>query len=383
MLSRIGDFLRFVNERRYYESLATENAALKAQLAAVGAELEQERRQQRSSVSPRQAEYIERRSLILVRKLVQMLDDEEKFLIVDAGAREVDRDLRWRPFPPDRLSFVGFEPDKEEAARLNADSAAAGLSRHFVAAGLWSASGMRDFEHNNIGGGSSFIPQNRKVTDRWKFENPNEARSARDIFFPVKTERIEVISLADWAASVQIGKIDFLKLNVQGAEKEILIGAGALLDDILGILVEVSFVETYCGRPMFADIDVMLREHGFSFFDLLAHHYIGRSESPIAAQHLTVGEPKLGQLVSTWGQLVEGHALYLRDPIAGNDNLGFARIVKLAALAEAFGQIEFAFELIGWLSARANLADSIMARSLQRFIKDAILEYQALLRPGL
>jgi FkbM family methyltransferase len=374
--------LRLAREVRHYMSMAIENTALKAQLAAVGEKLTQARRPQNAAANLRATEYAERRSLVLVPKLLEMLDLSDKFLIVDAGAREVDRDPRWRPFPPERLSFIGFEPDKEEAARLNAESSATGLKQRFVAAGLWRSSGARNFEHNNIGGGSSFLPQNRNVTDRWKFENPAEARHARDIFFPVRTEQIEVVGLADWARDAQVGKIDFLKLNVQGAEREILIGAGEFLDDILGILVEVSFVESYRERPMFVDIDVMLRERGFSFFDLLAHHYVGRAASPISAQHLVSADGKLSQLVSPWGQLIEGHALYFRDPIGDKIQLSFERVVKLAALAEAFGQVEFAFELLVWCSQRTDVAEGAR-KSVQSLIDGATVEYRELLRPGL
>jgi FkbM family methyltransferase len=380
--SRIVNFVRFVRDRRHYMSLAAEAAALRARVAVLNADL-QEARRALDAPSPREADYSERRSLVLVPRILELLDDRDKFHIVDAGAREVDRDPRWRPFPPDRLSFIGFEADKQEAGRLNAEASAAGLSRHFVAAGLWSATGTKEFQHNNLGGGSSFLSLKQKVTDRWKFENPMEARNARDIFFPVKTERIGVVSLSDWAAGADIGKIDFMKLNVQGAEKEILTGAGPLLSDILGILVEVGFVESYQGRPMFADVDVMLREHGFSFFDLLAHHYVGRAESPINAQHLRVSKANLGQLVSSWGQLVEGHALYLRDPIAEDRAIGFQRTLKLAALAEAFGQVEFAFELLNWLAKQSEAADPPKAEKVRTLVAAAALEYAEFLRPGL
>lgn len=194
MLRRVANFFRFVRDRRYYVSLASENAVLKAQLFAVGADLEHARQRAQASVSEQATNYTERRSLVLVPRLVELLDDSDKFLIVDASAREVDRDLRWRPFPPECISFIGFEPDKGEAARLNAELTAAGLSRRFVAAGLWSTSGVLDFEHNNIGGGSSFLRQNWKVTDRWKFENPGEAKEARDIFFPVGNELMDVVT---------------------------------------------------------------------------------------------------------------------------------------------------------------------------------------------
>lgn len=368
--------------------IETENHALRSQLSVVTEELAQARariQRMQHAAAPEtegQIEYRERRKLFLIPRLLDFLDEDDRFVIVDAGAREVERDPRWRPFPPERLEFIGFEPDKEEAARLNLLAEKEGLKRHFVAAGLWGTSGTIDFEHNNIGGGSSFLSQNREVTDRWKFENPHEISLARDIFFPVRREPMTVVNLIDWAKTSGIDHVDFLKLNVQGGEKEILIGAGSLLDSVLGILVEVAFVESYRDRPMFVDVDVLLRERGFVFFDLLAHHYIGRASSPIAAQHLTIASGKLSRLVSEWGQLIEGHAIYFRDPIGSSTRLDFVHTVKLAALAEAYGQVEYAFELLGWLAACMDAVDDGKSKILRCALQDAAEEYQGLLRPG-
>jgi FkbM family methyltransferase len=380
MLGQIAALLHLLRYPRRSLSLAQKNMELRSRLTATESELAKVRVLERSSEDPRVINYRERQALILIPRLLSLLGENETFVIVDAGAREAERDQRWRHFPPERMEFVGFEPDKEEAARLNAAAKSAGLKNHFVAAGLWGASGTIEFEHNNIGGGSSFLAQNRKLTDRWKFENPNEARLARDIFFPINRESMSVVSLADWAKGANVGNVDFLKLNVQGGEAEILNGAGPLLDRVLGILVEVAFVESYSGRPMFVDVDALLRQRGFCFFDLLAHHYVGRAESPIAAQHLTVANGKLGQLVSSWGQLIEGHALYFRDPIMRGDGFDFERAIKLAALTEAFGQVEFAFELLHWLSKQENLVAGERLESLRQLLESATEEYQALLR---
>jgi len=169
---------------------------------------------------------------------------------------------------------------------------------------------------------------------------------------------------------------------VQGAELEIFKGAGPVLDSVLGILVEVAFVESYKDRPMFTDIDAFLRGAGFTFFDLLAHHYVGRAASPVDAQHLSAVEPKLGQLVTAWGQLIEGHALYLRDPVAGSaGRLDGRRIVKLAALAEAYGQIEYAFEVLDWLAARADQANAPFLAGLKRVIEAGAGEYRTQFMP--
>jgi FkbM family methyltransferase len=365
-----------------------DNEALRAQLSNVGLELKEarnrldaltERAKRRESAIA--TCYRDRRSLILLPRLLDLLSSGERFLIIDAGAREVDRDPRWRPFPSDRLRFIGFEPDEAEAQRLNSTSGPDGLEWQFIPAGLWSSSGRIQFEHNKASGGSSFLTQNRALTDRWKFENLTETTLARDIFFPTMYKEIPVVSLAEWAKDAKINSVDFLKLNVQGSELEILQGAGDLLDSVLGLLVEVAFVESYKNRPMFSDIYRFLADRRFTFFDLLAHHYVGRSAAPVAAQHLVVAEPKLGQLVSQWGQLIEGHALFLRDPLRDQSlqRLDVSRIIKLAALAEAFGQVEYAFELLNWLTDRSDVVDTPLAPKLRDLVAAGTRDYEGLL----
>jgi hypothetical protein len=84
-------------------ALRKENAALRSQLANVGLELSdvrarlevlRERDERKKSASAMR--YRDR--LILLPRLLQLLSSDEQFLIVDGGAREVDRDPRWHPF---------------------------------------------------------------------------------------------------------------------------------------------------------------------------------------------------------------------------------------------------------------------------------------------
>jgi FkbM family methyltransferase len=360
------------------------NLQLRAQLSAVGKELAYaratiERLQEHATAlqSAARARYLNREELILLPRLMSLLPLDGRLTIVDAGAREVDADPRWRPFPPARLRFYGFEADANEAARLNEVSSPDGAERHFYPAGLWGSTGKIPFEHNKASGGSSFLHQNRAVTDRWKFENPTQVSIASEMFFPVRTEDLTVVSLADWAAREEVTNVDFLKINVQGGELEILQGAGPLLDRILGVFLEVAFVESYHGRPMFSDVDAFLRKQSFTFFDLLAHHYVGRAASPVAAQHLSIVEPKLGQLVTAWGQLIEGHALYFRDPLgtATPSTITTDGLIKLAALAEAWGQIEFAFEVLDALLRHPDVVGTPHADEIRNVIDEGAATY--------
>jgi FkbM family methyltransferase len=284
---------------------------------------------------------------------MDLLPPGARFVIVDAGAREVERS-RWGLFPPSRLKFIGFEPDVEEATRLNTLPSTDGAERKFIAGGLWGSTGALPFEHNNTGGGSSFLRQNRVVTDRWRFIFGSEPIAARDLMYPVREETMNVVSLVEWAREEGISSVDFFKINIQGGELEVLRGAGDLLDTVLGLDVEVGFVESYVDRPMFSDIDTFLRSRGFTFFDFTEVHYVGRDRSPVSVNHVQSGNQTLHRVIGTRGQIVEGHALYLRDPISNDPDMDDERVIKLAALSEAFGQVEYAFELLNWLVARAG-----------------------------
>jgi FkbM family methyltransferase len=63
-------------------------------------------------------------------------------------------------------------------------------------------------------------------------------------------------------------EVDLLKLDIQGYELEALKGCGKLLERIKIITTEIEFVPLYEGQPLFGDIDVFLRAHGFKLLNL-------------------------------------------------------------------------------------------------------------------
>ena len=162
--------------------------------------------------------------------------------------------------------------------------------------------------------------------------------------FRVATDVLDAILASDAPST----SVDFMKLNVQGGELPVLQGAPVTLRNVLGVQTEVSFVESYVGRPMFSDVDSHLRSQGFEFFDFVAPHYMGRVRSPVTARQMP-------GLFGLYGQNVEAHVLYLRDPIRLAETrpewlrgLTEARALKLVAIAETYHQVEFAFELLFW-----------------------------------
>jgi FkbM family methyltransferase len=76
------------------------------------------------------------------------------------------------------------------------------------------------------------------------------------------------------------GPVDFLKLDVQGAELMVLKGAIATLASTAVIHAEVEFAAIYAGQPLFREVDGFLAEQGFSLIDLLVQHRYAYVEGP-------------------------------------------------------------------------------------------------------
>lgn len=321
--------------------------------------------------------YVGRQRFILTDLVALSLPAEERIVVLDGGAREAFRDPRWKSIHPSRLTLHGFDIDAEACADLNRQAAERKLNHHYHALGLWSAPTRRTFRVNQSPGGSSLFPQNKPFTDRWKFEGRETARNGADMFYEVDFQDTDLTSLDVWAAEQKVNDVDFMKLNVQGAELEILNGAASLIDSVLGLQVEVSFVETYTDRPFFADLDVWLRRHGFMFFDLIGRFHLGRSRSPLNSLHTKLRDTSLGQLM-------EGHGVYFRDPIdlvqkgLPIDFLTLSKLLKLVSLVELYDQTEYAFELLYWGADHFRASDPAAAEQLTALADEALELYTRL-----
>src|SRR5262249_42031894 len=139
----------------------------------------------------------------------------------------------------------------------------------------------------------------------------------------VDKRTIEAKSLADWAPEAGVSHIDFCKLNVQGAELEVMRGAGPLLDCVNGLVAEQTFNPTYLGAPLFGETYEFIRAAGFTLFDIVGMNRVARTCSPV---HIT--DDCIFSVKGNWPrhQLLEGHFLYFRDPILAADNSSFGSI---------------------------------------------------------
>ena len=90
---------------------------------------------------------------------------------------------------------------------------------------------------------------------------------------------VDTITLDNFVAANNIGPIDFIKIDVQGAELDIFKGGKKTLEDVLEIVCEVEFVPLYDNQPLFGDVCKFLSDYDLMFSKFLG--MCGRSLRPL------------------------------------------------------------------------------------------------------
>jgi len=212
--------------------------------------------------------------------------------------------------------IVGFEPIAPECEALNLKFSPHGLYLpyavgdgtkrrfHRCAYSMTSSLYEPDMEYMGL---YHNLPHFCEIEDTWD----------------VQTVRLDDIKEADGA--------DYLKIDVQGAELDVLRGAERLLRTVTVVHVEVEFVPIYRGQPLFADVDRFLRAHGFLF-----HRFAnieGRTLKTVDVGHDTEAERR---------QMLWADAVYVRDIAAWKD-LSSESLLKLALIFhELYHSFDFA-----------------------------------------
>jgi FkbM family methyltransferase len=188
--------------------------------------------------------------------------------------------------------------------------------------------------------------------------------------FP-ETERYEVvdqqivsaITLDSVVSQNAIRDIDFLKIDVQGAELTVLNGATKKLDQhIFGVHVEVEFHEIYLGQPLFPEIHSCLQKnHDPSLYDLRKSHWKykeGKGNGPDK------------------GQLIFADALYLRSPEGLIDWVTdqsparrIGKLLKAIVVGLFFGVTNYSHRVLA-LGSAVNIISQEQQIAMQSIIRD-------------
>ena len=246
---------------------------------------------------------------------------EDPLIVVDVGARGGIESF-WKVFGDD-IRTIAFEPDPEECARLQA---IAEKNVTYLPTALGAESGRRTLHVARFSAASSFYPNDKTWCARFDIGDSLAIKS--------RTE-VRTTTLREALAGRQP---DFIKLDVEGAELDVLRGAD--LGAVLGLVSEVRFSKRMSGCPTFAELDAFCRTAGFELYDLDLYRYTRRAlPYPYLYDYCDdAGQPVPGPTVQ--GQPLIGDALYFRDELAT------VKPVKLACLFEVFGLNDCAAEVV-------------------------------------
>jgi FkbM family methyltransferase len=241
--------------------------------------------------------------------------------LVDVGARG-GVDERWKPFYP-VLDVLGFEPDPAECERLNQAAHGLPYASRFLPYALGRDEGQVTFNVCRWPVASSIYEPNPEVLEDFPL--------AAGLMTVTERRALATVRLDEVCAREAV-MADCVKVDVEGAELDVLRGAETTLERVLVLDVEVEFDALFRGQPLFADLDVHLRERGWRLLGL-------RRLSWRRTAGLSPGGTGYG------GQLMSADALYLNDR-ALKRGLTATQALKLAAILSAYRQHDFTLALL-------------------------------------
>jgi FkbM family methyltransferase len=268
-------------------------------------------------------------------------------VVVDVGARWGYNE-EWKAFGEDLRVFC-FEPDKEECERLNAS---AGANVKYLPYALGARSDDATLYHTRLSASTGLYKTNWDYFSRLL---------NRDNGIIEKEERIAVTTLRDALQGSGVNSIDFLKLDVEGAELDVLQGASEYVASprLIGVLSEFRFHREINGSPPFSQLDAYLQERGFRLFDMHFSHQSRRvlPYQGCADYRLPNGERFFAYTVH--GQIMDGDALYFRDLLipanaAVQSSATPTHLLKQACLFEIYALNDCAAEIITEHRARLS-----------------------------
>ena len=252
--------------------------------------------------------------------------------VIDVGAMVEGRNI-YDPLVAQRLAnVVGFEPDPRQHARLAALKTT-GLTYIQAFIGIGRPGTLHRCRYN---GCSSLYKPDPDVIDL--FTNIGAAEPGGN-FYVQEEIPVETIRLDD---APGLPRCDFLKVDVQGGELDVIVGAPRVLAETVVAQLEVEFVPLYKDQPLFAEVDQEMRNAGFLLHKLIDVN--GRAFRPF----MFSDDPN-----RTFGQLLWADAVYIRDFRASRQHTWSRDDLLKGALIlhELYGSIDLAALLLTRASA--------------------------------
>lgn len=198
--------------------------------------------------------------------LARLFSRDAELVILDVGSCEGEESIRYaRTFPRARVFAFEPLPSNQELIRANLARYPSGGRIELVPLALSDQTGDAVFHV------SSGQPTETFAGTDWNYGNKSSSllppASAEPMHGWIRFNEsitVRTETLARFCANHRLARIDFIHLDVQGAELQVLQGAGNRLSAVTALWLEVADQELYRGQALRAAIERFLRDRGFA-----------------------------------------------------------------------------------------------------------------------
>ena len=260
-------------------------------------------------------------ALNLLVEFIKQAGTNISFTIIEIGALKLNKEKEsfyelLDYFPSSKI--IGFEIEKEVCEKMNSESLK-GIKYYPYALGK--ANEKRKLYITQHPMCCSLYKPNEEFN---KLYNNLEVTNLKDDI------EIDTITLDYFIDKHDIGNIDFIKIDVQGAELDIFKGASNALKNVLNIVCEVEFIDVYENQPLFGDICNYLSQYNLMFNKFLG--LAGRAIKPV----------KLDNNSNKPSQHMWSDAVFVHHILKIHD-LNNIQLIKLSLLARVYYSLDLTF----------------------------------------
>ncbi len=260
-------------------------------------------------------------SFFRLMTLVRQIEPELAFTMLEIGALPLKNNAEpfyhlCEFFPQSRI--IGFEVDAPLCAQMNQETPP---QFEYYATALGKTDGEAPFYVTEKPMCCSLYRPNEALLSKY---NALEACALKQEI------RVQTASLDRFVAEHQINDIDFIKIDIQGAELDVFEGGSGALKNVVCIVSEVEFIPVYQNQPLFGDVCAYLDKQ-----DLMFHKFLGvsgRALKPMVIQN----NPNIAT------QHMWADAVFIRH-IAKLDQLEPRKLLKLAVYGYMYNSPDLSF----------------------------------------
>ena len=233
------------------------------------------------------------------------------------------------------VDAVGFEPDDEECSRLSAVAAQTKgpwRSEQYLPTAVSGERGRRTL----------YLTRHRGTSSMMKpVPGFGESYSRPDYYFVEGEIEVDTVTLDQAVAEHELESPIYLKLDIEGMEKEVIEASPVTMAHLLAVRTEAVFLQPRRGQPSFYEIDGCLRNFGFipmGFEEI--HHWRRLSQ-------VKPPETIPGPIPYSRGQLAHCDMLYLKDfeLMPEETESEIARLIQMAFIALCYDYVDHALAI--------------------------------------